>query len=157
MCCDGDPWSASAACGSQGNAAAGNHLVRKRTAPSRLVQAEPSAILNHLMEVSSVTVFHRTPPTPHRGDGDVRYQGRRVATVTYILGLFPQANVAASADGGATPGEDPLHVKGGTVQLIWGSIPTDGEQLVLGLSDGRRLHFVATHKVDRVYRVTPVG
>ena len=91
---------------------------------------------------------HRyTAPSLYRGEGEVWYQDQRIATVECLLGLFHGRSAANSVP----------PVKGGTVQLVTGQLPTDGEELLLVCSDGRSFRFVATHKVAHIYRVTPVG
>lgn len=100
---------------------------------------------------------HYTAPTQSKGDGEVWYRGRRVATVAYLLGLFRESYVAAGAGNAALRALRPLPVRGGSLRLNRGSIPADGEELLMVLADGHRLRFTATHKLARVYGVTPVG
>ena len=93
-----------------------------------------------------MTGRHYTPPSQYKGEGEVWYQGERVATVQCMLGLFYEA----------APVNSLPPVKGGSVQLAYGHIPSDGEELLLVCPEGRSLRFRATHKVGRVYRVTPL-
>jgi len=108
------------------------------------------------MEESTVTEHHRWAPAQYRGEGEVWYRDEQVATVMCLLGVYAGTTDAETASDTADPDHDTLDVKGGSVQLVSGHIPCDGEELLMVCSEGRSFRFVATHKVDRVYRITPV-